>query len=131
MTRTWSTPAPAVAIAWVLGTLLGLATFLADENAGRLLLGLAAVLLGVLAAFGSLARPRLLADETGLTVRGFAGSRHLPWHRVKVKLVRTRRFGRETSTLELDAEEELVVLTRLDLGADPEEVAEVLHALRP
>jgi hypothetical protein len=131
VTRSWSTPAPAVAAAWALAALLGLAAFLADDNAGRLLLGLAAALAGALAAFGSVARPRLAVDDTGVTVRGFTGSQHLPWHQVKVKLTHTRRFGRESTTLELDAEEHLVVLTRLDLGADPEEVAEVLHALRP
>lgn len=131
MTRTWSTPAPAIAAAWALAAVLALAAFLADDNAGRLLLGLAAVLVGYLAAFGSVARPRLAVDDTGMTVRGLTGSRHLPWHQVKVKLTRTRRLGRETSSLELDAEEHLFVLTRLDLGADPEEVAEVLHALRP
>lgn len=131
MTRSWSTPAPAVAAAWVLAALLVLATLLSDENAGRLLLGLAALLTAALALFGSVARPRLHVDDTGLTVRGLTGSRHLPWHRVKVRLMRTRRWGRESHTLELDAEEDLVVLTRLDLGADPEEVAEVLHALRP
>ena len=131
MTRSWSTPAPAVAAAWVLAALLALAAFLADDNAGRLLLGLAAVLVSYIAAYGSVARPRLVADDTGMTVRGLFASRHLPWHRVKVRLTHTRRLGRETRTLELDAEEQLVVLTKLDLGADPEEVAEVLHAMRP
>jgi hypothetical protein len=47
----------------------------------------------------------------------------------------TRRLGREGHSLELDWEhgedEQLVVLTWLDLGEDPRDVAEVLHALRP
>ncbi|ANZ42739.1 hypothetical protein BBK82_14440 [Lentzea guizhouensis] len=111
--------------------LLAFATVITTENAGRLLIGLATLLVSYLAAFASLARPRLSADADGLAVRGFASTTHLPWHEVKVKLQHTRRLGREQQTLELDADDRLVVLTKLDLGADPEEVASVLHALRP
>ncbi|GAB2827734.1 PH domain-containing protein [Lentzea nigeriaca] len=131
MTRTWSTPAPLVAGAWVLAALLAVATILADDNAGRLLIGLATLLVSYLAAFGTIARPRLSADANGLAVRGFASTTHLQWHEVKVKLQTTRRLGRQQQTLELDADDRLVVLTKLDLGAEPEEVAGVLHALRP
>ena len=131
MTRTWSTPAPLVAGAWVLAALLAVATILADDNAGRLLVGLATLLVSYLAAFGTIARPRLSADANGLAVRGFANTTHLQWHEVKVKLQTTPRLGRQQQTLELDADDRLVVLTKLDLGADPEEVAGVLHALRP
>lgn len=131
MTRTWSTPTPLVVVGWVAAAALALATLLADDNAGRLLIGLATLLVTYLAAFASIARPRLTADADGLAVRGFASTTVLPWHEVKVKLQTTRRLGREQQTLELDADDRLVVLTRLDLGADPEEVAGVLHALRP
>jgi hypothetical protein len=131
VTRTWSTPAALVAGAWVLALLLAVATIIADDNAGRLLIGLATLLVSYFATFATLARPRLTADENGLAVRGFATTTHLPWHEVKVKLQTTRRLGREQQTLELDADDRLVVLTKLDLGVDPEEVAGVLHALRP
>ncbi|WP_053732073.1 PH domain-containing protein [Nocardia sp. NRRL S-836] len=131
MTRSWSTPAPLVAAAWVFAALLAFATVVTTENAGRLLIGLATLLVSYLAAFASIARPRLSADADGLAVRGFTSTTHLPWHEVKVKLQHTRRLGREQQTLELDADDRLVVLTKLDLGADPEEVASVLHALRP
>ncbi|WP_030480238.1 PH domain-containing protein [Lentzea albidocapillata] len=131
MTRTWSTPVPLVVTAWVAALALAVAAFIADDNAGRLLIGLATLLVTCLAAFATIARPRLTADVDGLAVRGFTGTTLLPWHEVKVKLQTTRRLGREQQTLELDADDRLVVLTRLDLGADPEEVAGVLHALRP
>ncbi len=111
--------------------MLAVATVITTENAGRLLIGLATLLVTYLAAFATIARPRLSADENGLAVRGFMNTTHLPWHEVKVKLQQTRRLGREQQSLELDAEDRLVVLTKLDLGADPEEVAGVLHALRP
>lgn len=131
VTRTWSTPAPLVACAWVLAVVLAIATFIADDNAGRLLIGLATLLVSYLATFVTVARPRLTADADGLAVRGFLSTTLLPWHEVKVKLQTTRRLGREQQSLELDADDRLVVLTKLDLGADPEEVAGVLHALRP
>ncbi|WP_330271766.1 PH domain-containing protein [Lentzea sp. NBC_00516] len=131
MTRTWSTPAPLVAVAWVVAIALAVAALTVDDNAGRLLIGLATLLVTYLAAFATIARPRLTADVDGLAVRGFASTTRLPWHEVKVKLQTTRRLGREQQTLELDADDRLVVLTRVDLGADPEEVAGVLHALRP
>ncbi|MFJ5987783.1 PH domain-containing protein [Lentzea sp. NPDC092896] len=131
MTRTWSTPAPLVAVAWVVALALAFAALTVDDNAGRLLIGLASLLVTYLAAFATIARPRLTADVDGLAVRGLASTTRLPWHEVKVKLQTTRRLGREQQTLELDADDRLVVLTRVDLGADPEEVAGVLHALRP
>ncbi|MET9226928.1 PH domain-containing protein [Lentzea sp. NPDC003310] len=131
MTRTWSTPVPLIAVGWVAAAALAVATIVADDNAGRLLVGLATLLVSCLAAFYTIARPRLTADADGLAVRGFTGTTLLPWHEVKVKLQTTRRLGREQQTLELDADDRLVVLTRVDLGADPEEVAGVLHALRP
>jgi hypothetical protein len=53
---------------------------------------------------------------------------------VNVRLVRTRRLGREVATIEVDAENaeppDLVVLGRFDLGADPEDVVDELLALR-
>ena len=131
VTRTWSTPAPLVAGAWVLALMLAVGTVIADDNAGRLLIGLATLLVSYLAAFVTIARPRLTADADGLAVRGLLSTTLLPWHEVKVKLQTTRRLGREQQALELDADDRLVVLTKLDLGVDPEEVAAVLHALRP
>src|SRR5689334_419381 len=74
VTRTWSTPAPLVAVAWVVALLLAFATFIADDNAGRLLIGLATLLVSYLAVFATIARPRLSADVNGLAVRGFAST---------------------------------------------------------
>ncbi len=107
------------------------------DPAGRLIAGLAAVGLGLAALYGSLARPRLRADADGLTVGGLRRSRHYPWPLVQgVRVVRTRRFGRESSLLEVDTltaagADQLFVFGRLDLDADPEDVAPRLLALRP
>ncbi|MFC7618436.1 PH domain-containing protein [Actinokineospora soli] len=92
------------------------------------------MLLLLLALFGTLARPRLSADHEGVTVRGPLSTRRWRWAEVNVRLVRTRRFGRETAAVELDADNAdppaLVLLGRLDLGADPVDVADALVRLR-
>jgi hypothetical protein len=53
-----------------------------------------------------------------------------------VRIVRTRRLGRESSLLEIDTmradgTEQLLLFGRLDLAADPEDVLPVLLAARP
>jgi hypothetical protein len=98
------------------------------------LLGAVALVLALAGVFSTVARPRLAADHDGVAVRGLTGTRTWSWAEVNVRLVRTRRLGRDTATLEVDAENAdppaLVVLGRFDLGADPEDVVEELLALR-
>lgn len=121
-------------MAWALAIAAGAWTALTDDPPGRVLLGTVALLLALAGLFGSVARPRLSASHEGVAVRGLTGTRRWTWAEVNVRLVRTRRLGRETATLEVDAENAeppaLVVLGRLDLGADPEDVVEELLALR-
>ncbi|MDN5748029.1 MAG: PH domain-containing protein [Pseudonocardia sp.] len=89
------------------------------------------------AAFGTRARPRLQADSGGLTVGGLFRSRHHPWPLVHdVRVQRVRRWGRDSSLLEVDTvtadgAERLLVFGRLDLGEDPGDVVPELLALRP
>ena len=134
-TRSWAPLPGVVALAWGLAAVALLAALLADDNPARLLMGLAVVLCAALGTYGTVVRPRLRVDDSGLHVRTLTGVHDFPWHEVKVRPVLTRRLGRESHSLELDWErgddEHLVVLTWLDLGADPRDVAEVLHALRP
>lgn len=104
--------------------------FLTGDAPGRVLLAVAALLLVFVGMFGTIARPRLLADSGGITVRGLTGSRHWSWAQVNVRLVHTRRFGREVPTVELDADPDLVVLGWLDLGTDPADVIDAIRALR-
>ncbi|MEV0677005.1 PH domain-containing protein [Actinosynnema sp. NPDC050436] len=133
--RSWAPKPAAVGVAWALAATALVVAVLSAEPTTRLLLGTATAFTAALAAYGTFVRPKLAADATGLTVRTATGPRHLPWHEVKVKLAHTRRLGREVTTLELDWErgedEQLYVLTVTDLGADPRDVADVLHALRP
>ena len=89
------------------------------------------------AVFGSRARPRLRVDAGGVTVGGLFRARHYPWPLVQdVRVLQVRRLGRRTSLLELDTvsatgDERLLVFGRLDLAADPEDVAPQVLALRP
>ncbi|MEJ8281368.1 PH domain-containing protein [Pseudonocardia spirodelae] len=137
----WSTPVGAVVALWVLAAaatawVVALLVSGADP-AGALVAGVAAVGLGLAAASGTRARPRLEAGPEGITVRRLTWTRHVPWSRVdEVRLLRTRRLGRESVLLELelrdvDDAERLVVLGRAELGADPVDVADDLAVLRP
>ncbi|WP_143173916.1 PH domain-containing protein [Streptoalloteichus hindustanus] len=135
-TRSWSPSPGLVALVWLLlaGALLWLLS--TEDPAARLLAGVAALALALLAAQGTLGRPRLSADDEGLTTRSLLGRRRYPWSTVRrVRVVRIRRFGRDVPVLEVDVEdgehEHLFVLTRLDLGAEPDDVADALAVLRP
>ena len=132
--RTWAPKVELTVLAWVLAAAAAGVAVFTDDPPGRVLLGTVALFLATAGLFGVVARPRLAADPTGLTVRGLTGSRSWTWAEVNVRLVRTRRLGRDTSSLELDADHAevpaLVVLGRLDLGADPEDVVDALLELR-
>lgn len=132
--KTWAPQPSVVVLAWVLAVVAGAWAAFTDDPPGRVLIGVVALLLALGGVFTTVARPRLAADHEGLAVRGLTGTRRWRWAEVNVRLVRTRRLGRDTATLEVDAENAeppaLVVLGRLELGADPEDVVEELLALR-
>jgi len=132
--QNWAPKAELTALAWLLAAAAAAWALFADDPPGRVLLGTVALALVLAGLFGLLVRPRLAADSSGVTVRGLTGSRRWTWAEVNVRLVRTRRFGRDVATLELDADRaevpDLVVLGRLDLGTDPEDVVDALLALR-
>lgn len=139
--REWSPSVGLVACAWV-GAVAAAAWCVAlalsgADPAGQLIAGIATAGLALAAAFGSRARPRLRADADGLTVGGLLRPRHHPWPLVQsVRVLRVRRWGRETSLLEVDTvnaagDERLLLFGRLELAADPEDVVAQLLALRP
>lgn len=107
------------------------------DRAGLLLAAVAVAGLGLAALHGTRARPRLRVDATGVAVRGLTGARHYPWARVDgVRVLPVRRLGRTSTLLEIDVgepdgTERLLVLGRLDLDADPDDVAPVIRAARP
>jgi hypothetical protein len=134
--HSWSPQAGLVAVGWLSAAVAGLLAALAGDPPGRLLGALATVVLVAAALFGTVARPRLTVDDTGVAVRGLVTTRRWSWAHVhRLRVVRHRRLGREAPMLELDAvepdgTERLVVLGRLDLGAHPEDVLAAVHAAR-
>jgi hypothetical protein len=75
---------------------------------------------------------RLAADPAGLTLLvGFGGRQRLPWATIEqVRVDRRERRGLRSELLEIDAGSSLRLLSRNDLGAEPDEVAAALNALR-
>lgn len=114
---------------WVLTAAAVAWWFAAESATDRLFVGVLVLALAAVSAHATLCRPRLSADRDGVTVRGVGGRRHWPWSAVTVRVRSHRRFGRDVQSLELDGDE-LVVLTRLDLGTDPQDVADALRAWR-
>lgn len=132
--RTWAPKIELAVLAFALAVAAALWASFTDDPPGRVLLGTVALVSALAGLFGVLARPRLAADHEGVTVRGLTGRRSWTWAEVNVRLVRTRRLGRDVATVELDAdnaeEPALVVLGRLDVGTDPQDVVDALLELR-
>lgn len=135
-TATWGPKPAALLYAGVGGAVLVVVAVATDEPAGRLLIGLAAVGLLLTAVAGALARPRLLVDAGGLTVRGPLRVRRMSWDQLRgCEVVQHHRLGRRVGVLELTVErggrESLLLLTNAELGTDPEEVLWVVQGFRP
>ena len=130
----WSPRAGEVAVAAVGGLVLAAFALTTDDAAGRVIVGLAAAGLLVVAAVGALRRPRVVADSEGVTLRGAFGTRHLAWQDVATVLLRShRRLGVEVGMLEISGgtgdDDILLVISRTDLGTDPRDVHPVLNSL--
>jgi hypothetical protein len=127
-----------VAVGW-LGTAAALCWFVfgARDPGTRLFSGLSVLVLVLCSVYGSRARPRLTATSTGIEVRGMRGAQRYDWAQVDdVRLLHTPGLGRKSLTLEItvhtgEADERLLIFSRLDLGADPRDVIDNLTAARP
>lgn len=96
------------------------AAVVADDAPGRLLGGIAAVGLLVFAAGSWRARPRLALTGEGLVYRGWFRTRALARADIdSIRITEFRRIGRKVRLLEIDSGDNLIVLTRWDLGTDP------------
>ncbi len=133
----WATVVVAAVGAVVMA--LGSASY-SDDIIGRVLLGIAAVLLVGIAAYGGLVRPRLevlpaagpdaprLAVRTPLTRQEYRLDQLY-----RVRVVRYPRLARRVPILEIDArrpQERLLLLSRWDLGASPDSVYAALVEAR-
>lgn len=135
-THAWSVRPALVTTTWVLAAAALAYAVFAGDPIGRFITGVAAIGLALFALFGTVARPRLAADADGIRVRNLMGSHDLPWGSVRIRVSTTRRFGRTVSLLELDGATDddpdggLIVLGWLDLGTEPETVADALRTYR-
>lgn len=112
--------------------LAGVGVLLAADPEGRLLAGLAVVVLAAFVAGDLVFSPRLEADADGLTIRAPLTRTRLAWRDVDAVRADVRhRHGLRSITLEVDAGAVLAVFSRRSLGADPERAAELIAALRP
>lgn len=102
------------------------------DRAFLLLAGIGTVALAGFALRDILIPVRLAADPTGVTVvRGFAGRRHIPWPEIeRIRVYESRRYGLRTRLLEIDTGDSVHLFGAGDLGAEPEEVADRLRAMR-
>lgn len=108
-----------------------LAAALASDAPGRILLGGAALLLGAYSVTDLVFSPRLVLSGRGLRVHSPLARAELPWSGVDVRADTRQRYGLRLVTLEIDAGDQLIVLSRRALGADPEQVAALAAGFRP
>ena len=102
------------------------------DPAGRLLAGLAVVVLGAYVITDLLFWPRLVASAEGLRIHTPTTRTHLPWSQIDAIRVDERtHLGLMSRTLEIDAGPLLVVFSRRSLGDDPRTVLGVLQAFDP
>lgn len=135
-TKRWSVPAGLVACGWVFTAGAGAWWWTTSGSADQLFTAVVTAALALTCLAGTVLRPRLRASPSGVAIRGLRGTRRWSWPNVGVRVRTTRHLGRTTAALEIEVPEDattggLFVLTRLDLGADPRDVAEELEALRP
>jgi hypothetical protein len=114
----------------VLGV-IALALAATTDAAGALLGVVAGVGLLAFAAVDAIVRPRLAADDAGLSVRSPSYRVRLEWSDIdRLRVDERSRFGVRVRTLEIDAGETLLLLGRHALGADPRDVHAALLGIR-
>jgi hypothetical protein len=127
----WGPRVVAVIFCGVAGIVLAaVAVTQVTDPPGRLMAGVAGAGLLIFAGFSFRARPRLAITPGGLVVRGWWRTRTL--RRDDIKLIRItefRRIARKVRLLEIDTtDDQLIVLSRWDLGGDPLAVLDALTA---
>lgn len=93
---------------------------------------IAAVAVAIYGLRDLLGRDRLRADPTGLRIgTGFGAHRTLAWTDVEhLRVDQRSRLGARSELLEIDAGDDLYLLSRFDLGADPSDALTVIEGLR-
>lgn len=111
------------------GLLMALAfATVATDPPGRLITGIAAAGLLIFAAGSWRGRPRLAVAADGLIYRGWLRTQTLRRPDIDtIRITQFRRWGRTVRLLEIDTKaDQLIVLSRWDLGGDPLDVLDAL-----
>ncbi|BBY33704.1 hypothetical protein MMIN_17650 [Mycolicibacter minnesotensis] len=106
------------------------AATLATDTPGRVLAGVAGVGLLVFAGLSWRARPKLALTFDGLAVRGWWRTTVLsPDSLTRLRVTEYQRIGRRHRLLEIETrDDQMLILSRWDLGTDPREVLTALNA---
>ncbi|ORW09459.1 hypothetical protein AWC16_16760 [Mycolicibacter longobardus] len=127
----WSPAAGGIAGCALVGAVLAIsAVTLATDLPGRILAGVAGVGMLVFAGFSWRSRPRLALTLDGLAVRGWWRTRLLtPDSLTRLRVTEFQRIGRTQRLLEIETrDDDLLILSRWDLGTDPGDVLRALTA---
>lgn len=124
--RTWRPLRMLVMIGASTAALAVIWAVVAGEPLDRLVAGFVAVVFAAGTIVG--ARRRLVAGPRGLLVHGTSSARILPWSQIRgIRSARSAHLGVANRTLEIDTvDDDLLVFSRIDLGADPAEVFAVV-----
>lgn len=131
----WAPKIASVAAAGIGAVAMAIATIsLGNDPVGWFLLGLATIILAIVALTGFIVRPRLslVAGATPrIAVRTLFARHEFAANQIyRLRVVKYPRMGRRVPILEIDVrepEEHLLLLTRWDLGMNPDRVFAVLE----
>jgi hypothetical protein len=129
---TFRVPTPLIVIRFGVAAGVAVAALATGDRLSTIVGVLSGVAVGLLGLRDVLARDRLHADATGVdVVAGFARRRHLDWAEVEGLRVDDRlRLGMRSKLLEVDADAELHLFSRYDLGVEPSDALEDLLQVR-
>jgi hypothetical protein len=117
----------------VLAVLAGVLGVLSTDRENRVVAIAVCVLLLLITGVAVTMRRRLTVDAWGLLLRGPFGGRRVAWDRVVSMSAPTRRRrGMNSISLEIELSgDELLILSRTELGRSPQDVLPVLRQWQP
>lgn len=130
-TLTWGVRPIVLAVGAALTVFAAAWIVLARNSEDRVVATTATVVLGLATLAGLRLRRRLAASSEGLTITGLLDARIVRWGSIRSMSAPARRRRRLRSvSLEIDlADDRLIILSKLELGTDPAQVATALHRL--
>ncbi|RIJ69406.1 PH domain-containing protein [Nakamurella silvestris] len=128
----WGPRPEVLAVTTLLTALAVLWLLLAESGPDKFFAGVLTLAAAATTVAGLMMRRRLVVSEHGLRVGTMSGVKLVAWgqvHRIEITTRRHLGIGSEMLHLDLD-EDGLFIFGRIDLGADPEDVARTLKQIR-